>query len=90
MITKWTSHLQNKKEKEDFEKEVRSSRKVLDRMKTIVDEYEKELNAVETTTAQYDSPSWDYRQADNNGYRRCLNQIRRLVDLDQRILRPND
>lgn len=83
MLTKWTSHLQNAKEKEDFEKEVRSSRKALDRLKTVIDEYERELNSTETTVDQYDTPSWDYRQADNNGYRRCLNKIRRLVDLDK-------
>lgn len=90
MITKWTSHLQTDKEKEDFEKEVQGAKRVLDRLKTMVEEQEKELNQAEINTKNYEIPNWDYRQAHNNGYRQCLHIMKRIVDLDQRILLPND
>lgn len=90
MISKWTSHLKTDKEKEDFVKEVQGSKRVLDRLKEMVVEQEQELNQIEITTKNYEIPNWDYRQAHNNGYRQCLYLIKRIVDLDQRILRPND
>lgn len=83
MYTKWTSHLSNIKEKEQFEKEVFGSKAVLNRLKAIIDEQETELGRSETNPKTYDIPNWDYRQAHNNGYRQCLYVLKKLIDLDQ-------
>ena len=90
MITKWTSHLKTEKEKDDFALEVQGSKRVLDRLLEIINESEKDLNQAEINTKTYEVPNWDYRQAHNNGYRQCLYIMKRIVDLDQRIIRPND
>lgn len=84
MITKWTSHLQDPKEKERFEQEVRSCRQVLNRLYDIMLEMEIELDRYETSPKQYELPAWDYKQADNNGFRRCLYAIKKFTNLDQK------
>lgn len=90
MITKWTSHLSSQEEKDKFVQEVQSSKRVLDRQLDIIDEMEQELNKAEISTKNYEIPNWDYRQAHNNGYRQCLHIMKRIADLDQRIIRPNE
>lgn len=86
MLSKWTSHLSDPKEKEDFEKEIKGSKRVMERLKTIVEEQEAELNRAEINPKNYEIPNWDYRQAHNNGYRQCLHIMKRLTDLDKRII----
>lgn len=83
MITKWTSHLKVE-DKKQFEDEVKGSKRVLDRLKDILNESEKELDRSETNPKTYDIPNWDYRQAHNNGYRQCLYIMKKIVDLDQK------
>lgn len=86
MQLKWTSHLSSTQEQEDFKKEIYGSKRVLERLRTICDEMEKDLNVAESSLKNYEVPNWDYRQAHNNGYRQCLQIIKRLADLDQRII----
>lgn len=83
MQSKWTSHLLEE-DQERFKKEIYSSKRVLERLAQICDEEEKDLFSAETN---YDTPNWEYRQADANGYKRCLRRIKLLADLDQRIIR---
>ena len=83
MISKWTSHLQTDKEKEDFQKEVYSAKRVLERLSKIVEEMDEEADRIETNPKFYELPNWDYRQANNNGYRRCLSILRKITTLDQ-------
>lgn len=80
MKTVWTQGLKNPTEKEEFEKTVYASKKVLDKLREIV--YNK-INAVEKTSPEdYKSPSWAYLQADRNGYRRALEEITSILTLD--------
>ncbi len=80
MKTVWTQGLKNPTEKEEFEKTVYASKKVLDKLKDIV--YNK-INGVEKTSVEdYKSPSWAYLQADKNGYRRALEEITSILTLD--------
>lgn len=82
MITAWTKHL-NDEEKQRFENKILSAKEVLDRLTVLISEEEKQLSLSETSLKDFDLPNWEYRQAFKNGYRSCLNVMRRLVDLDQ-------
>lgn len=79
MQTKWFSSLP-KSEQEDFKKLVLGSKKVLDKLHEIC--YNTIQNEVKTQEADYDSPSWAFKQADRNGYIRAYRELLALVDLD--------
>jgi len=83
MISKWTSHLKDPEEKQRFESSILGSKRVLDRQKEIIDEMISELNIAETSPKNYEIPNWDYRQAHNNGYRQCLNVMRKLITIEE-------
>jgi len=83
MYVAWTKHLQDTKEKEDFKRTVYGSKTVLERLTSILNEMETDLNTVEISPKTYEVPNWDYRQAHNNGYRQCLNILKKLINLDQ-------
>ena len=84
MISAWTKHLSSAEEKEKFEKGLRSSRWIIDRLSDMLKQIEENVVNTETSLRTYETPNWDYRQADTNGYRRCLNTIQKLLDLDQK------
>lgn len=84
MKTVWTSHISDPVEKVKYEKSLKHSRWILDRQLELLSDMERDLDKQETSAATYDKPNWDYRQADNNGYRRCLNSIKALITLDQK------
>lgn len=83
MITAWTKNLKTEEEKKKFELYVRGSGPLLDRLKELVNEGEESLDKAEVDPTSYDSPNWAYKQADRNGYRRCLQTFRKLLTLDQ-------
>lgn len=83
MLTKWTSHLKTPEERQRFESAVLGSKRVLERQYEIIEELETELNSVETNPKNYEIPNWDYRQAHNNGFRQCLNVIKKLIDIKE-------
>lgn len=82
MIPNWTAHIKDPDEKARFKKYIYGSKSLLDRMNVLLDEYENELDRSETDPSSYDSPSWAARQAHKNGYRECLNKIKKLTILD--------
>lgn len=84
MIPNWTAHLKDPEEKKRFRSYLYNSRGVLDRLTALVKEMENELDNQEIDTSSYDSPSWAARQADTNGYRRCLKKIQKIITLDQK------
>jgi hypothetical protein len=83
MISAWTKNAKSQEEKEAFEKEVLGSKRVLKRLEQLLDEMKTDADTIELNTKIYDIPNWDYRQADMNGYKRCLKQISKLINLDQ-------
>jgi hypothetical protein len=85
MYTIWTKHIEDPNEKIEFEKTVFGSKRVLNRLKDLLKEQEDALNIAEVSPKNYEIPNWDYRQAHNNGYRQCLNVLKKLVDLDQQL-----
>lgn len=82
MIPQWTNHLKDEDEKKRFKSYIYSSRGVLDRLRQITLDLEQQLDDKELNKDVYDSPSWAARQADNNGYRRCLRGLQKLLTLD--------
>lgn len=77
----WYSHLKTVDEQEEFKKNVLGSKIVLDKLKEIV--YNKSKSQEKSTTADYDSPSWAYRQADKVGYSRALEEIMSILTMDE-------
>lgn len=51
---------------------------------TISKEMEEVLEDREISPSAYESPSWAAKQADINGYRRCLREFQKLLTLDQK------
>lgn len=79
MQHQWFSHLP-KEQQEDFKKLVLGSHKVLDRLSEIC--YNVIQSGVQTAKADYESPSWAYKQADLNGYLRAYREIMALTQLN--------
>ena len=73
---RWCKHLKGE-EAEDFEKFIRSSGPVLERLWDIIDELDRSDNP--TKKVDYNNPSWAYRQADHNGFARALKTIKDLI-----------
>lgn len=84
MKTVWTSHLKDADDKAQYEDNIIHSKWVLTRLGEILESIERGLDRQESSPKAYDSPNWDYRQADANGYRRCLWTIKDLINLDQK------
>lgn len=83
MQTAWTQNLKTSEEKERFQSQVISARPVLERQTQILEELDKASANAILNMSSYDSPSWAYKAADNNGYRRALRAIKTLINLDQ-------
>lgn len=81
MITAWTKHLRDQEEIEDFQKYIKSSVKVLDRLNELLEEEKRTLDRSETDLKSFDQPNWDYKQAYKNGYRACLQVIQKLIQV---------
>lgn len=76
MKTQWYADLPKDKQ-EDFKKMVTGSKIVLDKAVQIV------YNMNKTgKDADYDSPSWAYKQADTIGYNRALKDIISLLTVE--------
>lgn len=83
MISAWTKHLKTDEEKERFKNQVIGSKAVLTRLQALMAEMQEDVDNTEMNTKIYDIPNWDYRQADTNGFKRCLKLINKLLTLDQ-------
>jgi hypothetical protein len=87
MWTKWTDHLNDPVEKENFQNSIRGAKRVLDRIKAICDEEENTLDRTEMDAKSFDNPNWAYKQAFKNGYRKGLQVTKTLVDLDHQVIK---
>ena len=80
----WTKHLKTDEEKEQFRKTILGSKEVLKVLKVLLEEKENSLERSEVKLEAYESPSWAYKQAHQNGYRSCLKAMINLINLDQK------
>ena len=79
MKAAWFKDRKTKKEKEAVAQTLQSQREGLDRLKEILEPMLKDT----TPAADYDSPSWAYKQADRNGYNRAVTTVLDLINLDK-------
>lgn len=79
MKAQWFKECKTKEDKEEVRQSILSSRRSLDRLKEILEPMLKDT----PPTADYESPSWAYKQADRIGYNRALNQVLELINLDK-------
>lgn len=73
----WTRHLPPAQQ-EDFSKLVRNSTQLLTRLKSILEERERELNQVSFSVDDFKDPNWSHKQAHRLG---SLAELKRLKDL---------
>lgn len=85
MLVDWTRHLTTPKEKEDFESSLHGSKRILDRLKALIEERELSIDVSERGLKQFESPNWAAKQAFQNGYKASSEIIKKLINLDQQI-----
>lgn len=83
MFSEWTSHLKTEEEKQRFEGSVKAARPVLERLTTLLEMREQGIESLEGGLKQFDSPSWAYKQAFNNGFKSALSKVKTTINLDQ-------
>ena len=81
MWTKWTQHLNSDKDKTDFQRQIHSTKSVLDRIIQILEEKEKTL---QTKDRDFSIPGWPYQQAYILGQRDVIQELKQLLTLDQK------
>ena len=79
MKSSWFKECKTNEEKFAVRQAVLSNRESLDRLRQVLEPMLKEASP----SADYDSPSWAYKQADRIGYNRALNQVLDLINLDK-------
>lgn len=83
MISKWTQHLKDPKDQEDFKESVYRARRVLERLSDLITEFEGSIERSERSPKVYDCANWSHLQAHYNGYMMCLSQFKQLLDLKE-------
>lgn len=83
MYTRWTSHLTDEQDKQNFKNQIYSARNVLERLHVMLEEDKMALDRSEQDQRIYDLPNWDYRQAHKNGVRQSHAQMQQYLNLDQ-------
>lgn len=84
MITAWTKNCKSEEEKQQFVNSLNGSKIVLDRMKELLIEMEKDVEDTELSFKSYDTPNWAEKQAHKNGFKNAIRQINKLITLDQK------
>ncbi len=79
MKAQWYKECKTKEDKAKVRQTILSNRESLDRLKEILGPMLKET----PPSADYDSPSWAFKQADRIGFNRALNQVLDLINLDK-------
>jgi hypothetical protein len=80
MKSHWFKQCKTKEDKESVRQTLMSNRESLLRLEVILESLLKES----PSSADYDSPSWAYKQADRIGYNRALNQVLDIINLDNK------
>jgi|TARA_R110000796_G_scaffold172673_1_gene289660 hypothetical protein len=79
MKAAWFKECKSIKEKQAVRQALQSNKESLDRLKEILEPMLKDT----TPAADYDSPSWAYKQADRNGFNRAVTTVLDLINLDK-------
>ena len=79
MKSHWLKQCKTKEEKDKVRQTVLANQESLLRLEVILESLLKDT----PSSADYDSPSWAYKQADRIGYNRALNQVLDIINLDK-------
>ena len=79
MKVSWTKGL-DKDLKEEVTLSFKSSSVMRKRLKALIEEKEALARKQSISKETYESPSWGFLQADNNGYLRALHEILSLIE----------
>jgi hypothetical protein len=79
MKSYWFSKCKTPEEKFELRQKILSNRESLDRLREILEPMLKDTGP----EADYDSPSWAYKQADRIGYNRALTKVLDIINLDK-------
>lgn len=74
--TRWTRNLRDPEAKRNFEQVLRNSTLVSSRVVDLLNEMKRDTQKTKFT--DYESASWAYKQADQNGYIRAIDDILNL------------
>lgn len=78
-VTIWTAHLKSQEQKAEFEKLLLSSSTTLSRLKEILKQNERDLQASEYKADDFNDPSWSHKQAFRNGQKSVYNELLKLL-----------
>lgn len=78
MKSSWTKGLAEDERKE-LEMHFNSSALLRKRLETILEQKDRSADIAAIVKDGYESPSWAYKQADTQGYRRALKEIAELL-----------
>jgi len=81
MQVRWLKVLPQE-EREAFKKRLYSVQDVLEVLDKVLEGLEESVEIARL--ADYDSPSWAYKQADQNGYIRAIRDVRGLLTLNEK------
>lgn len=90
MYADWTRHISDPKEREEFERSIQGSKRVLQRLASLLDERTASIDASEISVKQFDNPSWAYKQAFQNGFRASNAITKKLINLDQQVIKDTN
>lgn len=76
----WVKSLPTEKERKDFEKVLRNSLLVLNRLYEILDERQRNLDNQEINPKDFDTPNWPYKQAYRSGQKSVLKDLKDLFN----------
>lgn len=76
----WTKHLKSDEQKQTFEQSIRASTTIVNRLREILDEEERALDAQTIGVKEFDNPSWAYKQAYRLGEKNRISKLRELLD----------
>lgn len=79
--TDWFISCKTPEEKKDLEYVLQNNPILFNAILDILDRMENEESRQETSSVQYESPSWAYQQADRNGAKRMINKVRALFTI---------
>ncbi len=83
MLTRWTQHLTDH-EKEAFKKEVLSAKRVLERLRDMLDEDMEMIERSECDQRSYGIANWSHLQAHRNGNKQTYTEVKKYLTLTER------
>lgn len=83
MFIGWTKHLTDEEDKNKFRDSVYGSKRVLERLKALIDLEVESIDQTERDIKAYDNPNWANKQAFKNGQRSAYYILKQMVDLDK-------